>query len=83
MKQKLMNKYGRTNLNGFYYICDILENYQAPMNIINIYEELGDKYGVSSQVINRNIRTYKDTVGFSNIPNAEFVCNLMIEFENE
>lgn len=81
MNMWLMNKYGNLRLKGFYIVNYILKEYKYPIKMMNIYENVGEKFNMTKQAIERNIRTYKNACGFKNIVNQEFISLLLTEYK--
>lgn len=81
MKQFLLKRCGNANLKGFEIVTDILENYTFPIKIYSIYIELGKKYNLTPQAMQRRIITFKNSCGYKEINNHEFISMLMIEAE--
>ena len=77
----LENKFGNTHLKGFKYLVYILENYRYPVpSIMQMYEEVADKFNTTQMNVERCLRTYIEVVYNKKITVSKFVSKQLIEF---
>ena len=77
----LENKFGNTHLKGFNYLVYILENYRYPVpSIMQMYEEVANKFNTTQMNVERCLRTYIEVVYNKKITVSKFVSKQLIEF---
>ena len=77
----LENKFGNTHLKGFNYLVYILENYRYPVpSIMQMYEEVANKFDTTQMNVERCLRTYIEVVYNKKTTVSKFVSKQLIEF---